>query len=35
MVFGSLKDGGAAMAELQDGEIVLSFPETNAPRADA
>ena len=35
MVFGSLKEGGTAMAEVQDGDIVLSFAETNAPRADA
>jgi len=35
MVFGSLKEGGTAMAEVREGDIVLSFAETNAPRADA
>ena len=26
MVFGSLTDGGTALAEVEDGELVLSFP---------
>ncbi len=35
MVFGSLKEGGTAMAEAKDGDIVLSFHDTNAPAGDA
>ncbi len=35
MVFGSLKEGGTAMADAEDGEIVLSFHDTNAPAGEA
>jgi ATP-dependent Clp protease ATP-binding subunit ClpA len=35
MVFGSLKEGGMALAEVEGGEIVLSFNDTNAPPAEA
>ncbi len=35
MVFGSLKEGGTAMAEAKDGDIVLTFHDTNAPGAEA
>ena len=35
MVFGSLKEGGTALADIQDGEIALSFHDTNAPPAEA
>ncbi len=35
MVFGALKEGGMAMAEAKDGDIVLSFHETNAPAGEA
>jgi ATP-dependent Clp protease ATP-binding subunit ClpA len=35
MVFGSLKEGGMAMAEAKDGDIVLSFHDTNAPAGEA
>ncbi|MGB8221688.1 MAG: ATP-dependent Clp protease ATP-binding subunit ClpA [Polyangiales bacterium] len=35
MVFGNLKEGGTALVDVQDGEIVLSFYETNAPPAKA
>ena len=35
MVFGNLKEGGTALVDVQDGDIVLSFYETNAPPAKA
>ena len=35
MVFGSLKEGGTAFVEVHDGELSLSFHETNAPPAEA
>ena len=35
MVFGSLTEGGTAMADVQDGDIVLSFHETGTPRIEA
>jgi ATP-dependent Clp protease ATP-binding subunit ClpA len=35
MVFGSLKEGGTALAEVQDGDVTLSFHETNTPPAEA
>ena len=35
MVFGSLKEGGTAFVEVQDGELSLSFHETNAPPVEA
>jgi ATP-dependent Clp protease ATP-binding subunit ClpA len=35
MVFGSLKEGGMAVAEAKDGDIVLSFHDTNAPAGEA
>ncbi len=35
MVFGSLKEGGTALADVEDGDIVLSYPEVNAPPAEA
>jgi ATP-dependent Clp protease ATP-binding subunit ClpA len=35
MVFGELSEGGTAFAEVRDGDIVLSFHETNAPPAEA
>jgi ATP-dependent Clp protease ATP-binding subunit ClpA len=35
MVFGKLSEGGTALAEVRDGDIVLSFHETNAPPAEA
>ena len=35
MVFGSLKEGGTAMAEAEDGDIVLSFHDTNPPAGEA
>ena len=35
MVFGSLKEGGIAMAEAKDGDFVLTFCDTNAPPAEA
>ncbi|MGB5681950.1 MAG: AAA family ATPase, partial [Polyangiales bacterium] len=35
MVFGSLKEGGTALADIQDGEIALSFHDTNTPPAEA
>jgi ATP-dependent Clp protease ATP-binding subunit ClpA len=35
MVFGSLTEGGTALADLQGDDIVLSFHDTNGPAADA
>ena len=35
MVFGSLKEGGTALADVEDDDIVLSYPEINAPAAEA
>jgi len=35
MVFGSLKEGGTAMADSEDGDLVLTFHDTNAPPAEA
>jgi ATP-dependent Clp protease ATP-binding subunit ClpA len=35
MVFGSLTEGGTATAEAKDGDIVLSFLDTNAPAGEA
>ena len=35
MVFGSLREGGTALADVDDGDIVLTFHETNAPPAEA
>ena len=35
MVFGSLRDGGRAVADAEDGEIVLRFHDTNAPAGEA
>jgi ATP-dependent Clp protease ATP-binding subunit ClpA len=35
MVFGSLKEGGTALADVEDDELVLSFHDTNSPPADA
>ncbi|MFW2390408.1 MAG: ATP-dependent Clp protease ATP-binding subunit ClpA [Polyangiales bacterium] len=35
MVFGSLTEGGTATAEAKDGDIVLSFLDTNAPPGEA
>jgi ATP-dependent Clp protease ATP-binding subunit ClpA len=35
MVFGSLKEGGTVMAEAQDGDILLTFHDTNAPAGEA
>jgi ATP-dependent Clp protease ATP-binding subunit ClpA len=35
MVFGSLKEGGLAIAEAKDGDIALSFHDTNAPAGEA
>jgi ATP-dependent Clp protease ATP-binding subunit ClpA len=35
MVFGSLKEGGTALADVDDGDIVLTFHETSAPPAEA
>ena len=35
MVFGSLKEGGAALADVQDGDITLSFHDTNTPPVEA
>ena len=35
MVFGSLKEGGTALADIQDGEIALSFHDTNTPPTEA
>jgi ATP-dependent Clp protease ATP-binding subunit ClpA len=35
MVFGSLKEGGTALADIENDDIVLSFHDTNAPAADA
>jgi len=35
MVFGSLTQGGTALAEVEDGDITLSFHETNTPPAEA
>jgi ATP-dependent Clp protease ATP-binding subunit ClpA len=35
MVFGSLKEGGSAFADVEDGDIVLSFHDTHAPPAEA
>jgi hypothetical protein len=35
MVFGSLIEGGTALADVEDDDIVLSFYDTNGPPADA
>jgi ATP-dependent Clp protease ATP-binding subunit ClpA len=35
MVFGELSEGGTALAEVRDGDIVLSFHQTNPPPAEA
>ena len=35
MVFGNLTEGGSALADLQDDDIVLSFHDTNSPPVDA
>jgi ATP-dependent Clp protease ATP-binding subunit ClpA len=35
MVFGSLKEGGIAHADVEGDDIVLSYPAVNAPAAEA
>jgi ATP-dependent Clp protease ATP-binding subunit ClpA len=35
MVFGSLTEGGTALAEVEGEELVLTFHQTNSPGADA
>ena len=35
MVFGNLEEGGTALADVEGGQLKLSFHATNAPPAEA